>query len=761
MHLQVPVAIAAASSAMMIAEFGLTRLLSIILPYYFVYILLSVAVLGLGLGAFLHYRKPKRLASIDPAWLLLSAAAVALILAVTFATTVSQYWWAAYLLLSLSLFVFIGAFLSHVFSAMTEHSGFLYWADLSGAAVGVFLALALVNVLGGTNALLAAALLLSASSCFYRPTFRPSYVLAVGLAVLITTNHFTGIVDLEMARTDSQKTIAAALDKNGLDGEIIFSDWDAFARIDVVAYPDMPGERTLFVDGGSGSAIFKLEGGLESLSFLRNDLGYLPFELVEPETVFIVGPGGGKDILLGLLSGSNTITAVEISPGIVRAMDALKEYHGDIYYHPGVDLQVAEGRSYLKSAGQKYDLIYLSLVANEAADLAGLALSENYIYTEEAFRDYREHLTPRGAYALRLHDEPHLQRAFVTVLNSLASQGFSTVEAAQHVLVLAGQPHPGSPALIDPLLVVFAEPISASDATAIHEKAVAAGLQPLLIPHVTAELPYAAFSEGQITIGEFIGRLPNSSYAMPTTDDRPFFYLLHGGLPDQLTILIVLLSVCAAAWAFYLSSIERGLRPGRGKQKRPPRLGVWWIYFALTGFGFMMLEVNLLQRFSLFLGHPVRSLVIILAGLLLSSGLGSFLTRNLDGNNGLVFVRRVLIGIPLLGLVYLLVLPYLLQSLHGTALLSRSLVTLGLIAPLGFLLGIPFPVGLRMLVSRTSSEKVALAWATNGLFSVIGSVSATAIAILAGFQWVWLAALAGYFLLAALSLGPLKSQVAA
>jgi len=746
---RVPLALGLVSAASMLGEIALTRLFSVVLPYYFVYVLLSVAILGLGLGAFLgHWQRDRLRKATLLALLPLAAATILLVLILIFVATVSQRWWLIYLLLSCTMFAGAGAYVSQVFSASVERSGWLYWADLTGAGLGVLVALMALSVLGGINALLLAVLLFGLGSALSAPTSRWLQAAGVVLGLLLALNVGLNLLDLDLRRAESTKTIATALDPNGLGGEVIFSDWDAYARTDLVTYTQLPDERTLFVDGGSGSSVFRMEGDIENLAYLRNDLGYVPFQWLAPKSVFVIGPGGGKDIALALLGRSESVTAIEINPGIVRTLDFASGYNGNLHRSPSVELHIAEGRSFLKSQQRGYDLIFLSLVANEAADLASLTLSENYVYTEEAFLDYLTHLEPGGAVALRLHGEPHLNRAFATALAALGSQGLSAAQAMQQIVVLAGGPRPGSPSELDPLLLVLASPLSVDRASALLDTVKVAGVLPQFIPHVWEEMPYAAFAQGQIEIDDFLFRL-RDSYASPTTDDRPFFYLLEGGLPGELVQLSVLLMVAIGAWIVYVYLHQRKQRRRRGQVS-------WWLYFALLGLGFMLLEIALMQRFNLFLGHPTRSLGVVLGGLLFSTGLGSFAARNRQRGQAMLLVRWSALGIVVLGVLYLAFLPLLLPALHGTALGIRILVALGIILPLGLLLGIPFPLGLRLLGAQQAADDVALAWASNGLFAVAGSVLAMVVAILYGFSFVWVLGLVGYLVFAGLVWGPMK-----
>jgi len=770
---RISTSVALASAAALSGEIALTRLFSVVLSYYFVYVLLSVAVLGLGVGALLaHWQSLRSKRYISPAYALAGAAATYVFIVILFVTTLSYRWWSVYLFCSAAAFALTGWFLSRVFSQAASGSGRLYWADLTGAGLGIFAVYAALNLLGAVDTLLLAAVLFMAGALSYQwnRALTSGFVLVL---LLLTVNLPTQLLHVDLARAESNKTSAIALDPNGLRGSVIYHEEDAFARVDAVAYPDFPNERTIFVDGGSGSPIFRVEGAVESVSYLRQDLGYLPFHFFAPESVYIVGPGGGKDIALALLAGSQQITAVEISRGIVQVLDKMSSYNGNLHRHPAVDLVIGEGRSYLKSQTRTYDLIYLSQVANEAADLTGLALAENYVYTQEAFLDYLAHLNPNGVVAMRLHDEPHVHRAFVTALTALVSSGLTTQQAMEQIVVIAGLPDPRAQAEMDPLLLIAASPLSPELGAELLQATQAANAFPFFIPHVREGMPYAAFSQGEIQANEFVSRLAGG-YASPTTDDNPFFYLLQRELPRELRQLIVLLTIAVGSWVLYciLQQRPRALQ-SKARQKREQSSGYrsaqQWVYhgyFASLGAGFMLLEIALLQRFNLFLGHPVRSLIVVLGGLLLAVGVGSLLTHRYTGLDSQeriplqvpAIVRWAALGILVLVMVYMAGLPRLLSTLHGTAQNVRILIALILITPLGVLLGIPFPLGLRMVNTQFGERDVALAWATNGLFSVVGSVLAMVLAIRYGFTWVWAACWFSYLVLGILTWKPLRQK---
>lgn len=518
----------------------------------------------------------------------------------------------------------------------------------------------------------------------------------------------------------------------------MYSEWNAFARTDVLEYPGSPERMAVFLDGGAGSNLYRRPRSATEEAALRDRLGYLPFRTGRSDQVLAIGPGGGEDVVLALLSGSKDVTAVEINPGAVQAVRYFGSYAGNLYDQPQVRVVVDEGRSFLRRSGEQYDVIYLAKAVTQAAEQTGLALAENYLYTVDAFDDYLEHLAPDGRLALILHDQYDLTRAATTALAALVNRGESLAEASRHLVLI--NDHASQPGMImHPLLLLKRTPFTTADLEALVGEVVAGGFEPLYIPGVYEMLPFTALSQDNVSLASFISGVTYMD-ATPTTDDRPFFYAMLRGVPAGL------LAVMATALALLLVGASWPLPSRRQAGMRPPL--ALFVYFVLLGTGFMVVEVAIIQRFSLFLGHPTLSLSVTLAALLLGGGIGGWISQKVPTGRLPMAVAAAALAIALLLLGTVRFVPWLTTNLLAAPLPGRVAVTLALVVPLGLIMGIPFPAGLRWLrgerhlasridlwPAKQGYYSVAWAWGVNGLASVLGSAGAVAISMLGGFSW--------------------------
>ncbi|MEW6230774.1 MAG: hypothetical protein AB1566_00500 [Chloroflexota bacterium] len=741
------------SWSVMALELSLTRILSVFLAYQYVFLVLSVAILGLGLGSLLVYRK--RLVPLSSSSSLRAAAAFsgvgALVSLVALVLLVRLTWFDSFLIyLAMATVVFLppGMVLGLVFARFVKQSSSLYWSNLFGAGSGVLLALPLLGLLGGIGtAVLGIVALSLAGVAFSLPT-SPRQLAAnlAGVAVLgwalVLTATGQGL-DLEFRGIRlADKPMTLELNDPKRPASIVYSDWDAFARTDVVELPSLPDEKIVYIDGGSGSVMYRYPEG--PVAALKRDIGFFPFTLKEPGKTLIIGPGGGKDVLLALLGGSRDITAVELNQGTVRAVRRFADFNGGVYDLPGVKTVVGEGRNYLRRSLERFDTIYLSLTVAQAAEMNGLALSENYLYTVEAFQDYLDHLTPQGQVIFKLHDERDLTRAFVTAVAAISRKGESTAQATRHLAMFSDKKpavamgHGASP--MYPLLILRREPISPFGAGEMKGRAIAAGLTPLFVPHLQSTGPFVPLAEGQQSLPGFIqGFTP--ARMTPVSDDQPFFYFTAPGLPGTLWSLLLLLGLLVA-WGY--PSLSRGSGAEASiKAKLVP-------YFSLLGAGFMLVEISLIQRLTLFIGHPTTAMATVIFLLLASGGLGSLLSGRVPSGKLPRLVALASLGAGLLTIAVALLVPQLVALALAWHLTLRLGLAGLLIFPLGLLLGIPFPSGLRMAKDLAGPGTAALMWGVNGIMTVAGSALGIAVAILWGFSWSQLLGGAAYLGVAAL-----------
>ena len=544
---------------------------------------------------------------------------------------------------------------------------------------------------------------------------------SIGLpAVLFATNVAANLLDIDMSSLATRKPITGPLNSGG---KILRTRWDAFARTDLLE-PGDGGPLRIYVDGGAASIMPSAAAQQD----LIRDIGFFPFATEQPERVFIIGPGAGLDVFFALQGKAKAVTAVEVNPASVALVDEWRGINGNLYDQPEVQVIVDDGRSVLRRATEGFDLIYLSQVVTLAAERGGYALSENTIYTEQAFADYLAHLDEGGQIALKLYDEITLTRAVSTALSALRNLGLTDQQAMKHLLVIVDEK--SDPPV--PLLMIGADPFSKDDALVLGAIAREVGFTPLLLPHVMAGPPLDAIDGGEVSFDALIAA--SAEDISPPTDDRPYFFQFERGVPTSLIPLtIVAALVSLQLLILFLRQWHRTDRPA-------PRYMP--AFFAMLGLGFIALEIYAIQQTRLFLGHPTFAVTVVLATFLLGGGLGSgisqrFFRDRLDARPQLATALIVILAI-----IWSLVWPLVNQDLHSASLIIRGLVVILFTLPLAMSLGIPFPQALDF-IGRGDRRQVAVAWSVNGLMTVVGSVVAVLLSITTGFTSVlWLGCVA-------------------
>jgi hypothetical protein len=752
--------VAAVSAALLMTELALTRIFSVTMYYHFAFLAISIALFGLSASGVFVYVMRRRLAGIDTRALLSGGAivhAVATILALAclvrirvglnYSPSNLALMLAIYTLAALPFFTG-GAVISLAFTRLTARINVLYAADLLGAAAGCLALIPLLNGLGAPGVVLtAAALSLSAAICFSPPPKRARTALAVAaLFILPAGAQATGASPFDV------------VDTKGHEGDrVLFSKWNSFSRVAVYDRPHgdwslsprYTGTRgdSLFMDIDSAASTPILKGDEGRPDYLRYELTALAYHLVERPAGFstlVIGPGGGRDLLSALVFGARHVDGVEINPIIARDVmsDRFREYSGGVYADPRVSIHVDDGRSFVRRSGAKYDVIQASLVDTWAATAAGAyTLTENSLYTTEAFGEYLDHLSDDGYLTIT-------RWVFDGVrLVSLAQEACAErgLDAARHIAVVR----------FDRVATFLLKktPFSATDSQRLVALAGELGFTVLYVPGHAGTPSHEDPAEMQRTgtsaddyralilapdRDRFIADYPLD--ITPTTDDRPFFFhttrlrnqldvafgrsMLFG---NGLSALMTLMGISALLVVlFILGPLALSARPASG-------WGRWLIYFGALGAGFMLLEVALLQRFVLLLGHPVYSLTVTLFSLLLGTGLGSFLSRRVAADRVRPVAIQTLVAAAGVALLSAVALPLIIDRAIAWPLLLRVLVAAAVLVPTGVLLGIPLPAGMRLVAARRP-EIIPWAWGMNGAFSVVGATVAVFVAMNWGFS---------------------------
>ena len=717
------------SMSLFIFQVTLTRVFSSMLRYHFVFLLTSMSIFGLGIGGYIAYRLNRKQ---DQAQMASRMQAVLLVLAASFVFSFSLIYklpfisfYVIYALIAALPFVVGGVFVSSVFMVLSQHGHKLYFADLLGAGIGSFAVIGLMNLWGPVSTILiitALAVVCSLILSLYLSDRKPLVAtICIALIFVLIGVFQRGVKEYEERFTGyftSPLTILSELRLSDSNHSVEDWSWDAYSRTDVIETDHFREGKIVSIDGGSISEMIRFDGDLSKVERLRADLNYLPFATGSNDQVLLIGPGGGKDILLALLADSKNIHAVEINRGSVRLAKKYGQYNGNIYDQDNVELHVQDGRNFVKQTQQRYDMIYLAKVMTEVAETVGYALAENFIYTKEAVLDYWRVLDEDGRLAFILHDRNDTKRMLLTIQESLKEAGISKQQLGKHLIVVSRRgARASSGAIHMPLVMVRKSPFTLAEVEEISELIEAARNIPLHLPYKLE----GAFLEGinKVSATEkelgFFSKLNHT----PTTDNRPYFFDFMSGVDPNL--LIVLAGAMLIGLIFFRPSFLRN------KLKRSP------YYFVGLGLGFMLIEVPLIQMYTLYLGHPTRSFIVVLVAVLTGGGVGSLV----GGWRRLNFKKRYL---PLIFVPLLLTLVWgltgkILNQPDMSSLAVRVLVSFSLLFPLGFFMGMPFPFGIRTLHRMKKAHTVPLMWGINGIMSIGGSVLAIIISMKIGLSY--------------------------
>jgi hypothetical protein len=768
------------SFAALLLELALTRLFSVVLFYHFAFLAISIALLGLGAGGVFAYLKKTWLTRFETrnlaAWLsVANALLIPFVLYVVLRTPVSlELSQSNFLRLTVIYiasaipFFLTGLQFSIIFARESGHIPRLYGADLCGGALACLGIVPLLNFLGGPNTILFAALIAAVAGSVWATTAdvrRVTLTLASVLLGLIAANHSGRLLDVVYAK-------GAFRDPTMVE----FARWNAISRVEVDRQDNA---KVIVIDADANTFIMNSDPkNWQNTSWQKNLMSAPPalVNVLRPHGEYaIIGPGGGVDVLRAVANGSPDVTGIEINPIIANTImrDRYADYSYHLYQRPEVHIHVTDGRSFVRNAKQSFDVVQMTLVDTWASTAAGaFALSENSLYTVEAFQEYFAHLKPDGMIAITRWEFQQPREALRVVSVAMEALHRLGVEnpAKNFIVVSEGDlDEDGLP------VVVLAKKSAFSQQ---EENAIEQHLN--RYPNLVAL--YRPSDAGDNPFSSLIASNNPSAFARqyaynvaPVNDNAPFFFFtlklgqilrpqsLQLGIDWKVNLgvavlgMVLIISVIAVV-AFLV--IPLALRQRR--RERWERL----LYFVAVGLGYIMVEIAFIQRFVLFLGHPTYALTVVVFLLLLSSGAGSLASRRWLGQASSAWLPLTIIVAALL--LYVFILTGLLNALVGLAFIAKLLVSAALLVPLGFAMGMPFPTGLRALSlvsvdipesrsNHAGENTVEWAWAMNAASSVLGSVLAMVIAIQFGLN-ITLACGAGAYLAALMLTRTLQLQ---
>ncbi len=762
--------VACISATLLMTELALTRIFSVVMYYHFAFLAISIALFGLSASGVFAYvarrrldRSPTPMLLAQQSLLYAIATIVALFLLVRLRVGLNyspenlMLMLTIYALATLPFFMG-GLVVTFAISRLSDRINVVYAADLTGAAAGCLVLIPLLDRLGAPGVVFAAAFLGIVAAVLFAPAESRRNVAIAGAAIFAGAAVLGATAGFDVAAT------------KGHEGDrVLFSKWNSFSRIGVyerthgdwsLSYTyngPLPDTRFMDIDSAASTPILHAAPDLSNVQYLRYELTALAYQLKERHPGFrslVIGPGGGRDLLSALVFGAGHVDGVEINP--IIANDVMRgkflEFSGGIYSNPKVSIAIDDGRSFVRRAPGRYDVIQASLVDTWAATAAGAyTLTENSLYTVEAFNDYIDHLNDDG----------------VLTITRWVFDGLRLVSLAQAAGEARGWDTKMHLAIVQQdqvaTFLLKKSPFTADEIAHVYEIADRLGFRVLYAPPLNGVkyMPAADQDVSGTSTTDYSKLIEapdrNAFYASyrddirPTTDDRPFFFHTTK-LKDQfqvafgrtmlfgngLSALMTLMGISVALVVLFV--IGPLVIAGGG---RPSGWAAWLLYFGALGAGFMLIEVSLLQRFVLLLGHPVYSLTVTLFSLLLGTGLGAAWSRRFDEatlRRTTVISIGVVAGLALLSVA---VAAPLIQWAIPFSRPIRIVIAVIVLVPAGMILGVPMPSGIRLLRAR-APQMVTWAWGMNGALSVLGATVAIFIAMNWGFGVTTMAASATY-----------------
>ncbi|MGZ8191323.1 MAG: spermine/spermidine synthase domain-containing protein [Methylococcaceae bacterium] len=790
-------AVAIISASALAYEILLMRLFSIIQWHHFAYMIISLALLGYGVsGVFLAVNR-ERLMQLFPAAIMANLllfslfAPVCFLLAQQIPFNPAEILWTPvqllylcgiYLILAIPFF-FAANVIGLSFYYYKEQISFIYAADLLGAGAGsvvVILLLFLVFpekiliVLIGSGVV--AALIVSnygfRERCVSTNQWL-SWSVIIGISVIFV---LTYLMTLNISPYKSQNQLLHVPGTKIIDRyssplgliTVVKSGMTPLRHapgLSLNAVTEPPEQLAVFTDADNMTAITRYDGNPEKLSYLDQTTSALPYHLKQLNDILILGAGTGSDILQANYHAVKHIDAVELNPQVIDlVMEKYADFAGHLYSAAQVNVHLGEARGYLATTDKSYDLINISLLDAFGASAAGLySMAENYLYTEQAIQEYFKHVSPDGYLSITRwvkmppRDEPKL---LATVINAL-KEAKVRQPGLQMMMIRGWQTS---------TLIVKNGALSTEEISRLKQFCNERSFDPVYYPGIS-ELEVNRFNiqlqpylyQAAVALSGDKSQAFIDAYKFniePATDDQPYLFhffkwrtlseilpllgsggnfLLESG---YLLLIAALLQAIAAsllliALPLWLWKSRLGIEPGSGSHLRI------LVYFFCLGLAFLFIEIAFIQKFILILHHPLYAITVVLSTFLLSAGTGSYFSQKLSNNTEKSMIMLPIAAISLLSIIYIVSFESITGFLLEMGSVNRYLFSIVLIAPLGFFMGMPFPMALAKM-SQTVPALIPWAWGINGCASVISAILATLIAMQFGFTVLIFLAVALY-----------------
>ena len=757
------------------------RLLSVLTWYHLSFFAVSLAMLGMASGAvFVFLDRDRFGADVAPRSLARVATWFAVSIPLAHVVTLSVPFlsldeFSTMEVASLAVstvalavpFVLSGVVVTVALTRCGGRIGRLYALDLVGAAAAC---LVVVPVLERSN--ISAAILLAGAAAGAAATCFHFFARTGRMLVPATVTVLLAAAALGNSQASEPLHVLYPKNRNTWLARHAQTHWNSHSYVAV----DSPGESQPFlwgpgiggdrfraqtawlvIDGEAGTPITGWDGDPQSLEWVSYDVTTLPYVIRRSGDVAVIGVGGGRDILGAIWGRSRSITGIDVNAIMLDLLTGTHRDFARIATRPEVQLVHDDGRAYITRTTDRFDVIQMSLVDTWAATGAGaFTLSENGLYTLDAWRVFLSRLKPGGVLSVSRWFDPtnasETSRLLALATAALLERGVT--EPVRHILLTSRDRVATA--------MVSNEPFTTADIGAVRDIATERGYEILVSPDGTsafggAQLAAIAASRSAADLDRAIAD-PIFDYSVPT-DRRPYYFnmlkpaaflhayslprsgVLWGNLRATATLLALLAVATVLVTLIIVWPLVRSGRPPMAAA----RFRMTMIYFGVIGFGYMLVQIALLQRFAIFLGHPTYTLAVILFTMLLFTGAGSVLSEHLAVPSGRVF-RAIPFTIAGALVLVAVLLPSVLAAAAATSLGARLAIVVVVTAPLAMLLGLCFPTGVRLV--SDAPAVTAWAWGVNGALGVLASIAAVIVSIWVGIDANFWAAAALYAALA-------------
>jgi hypothetical protein len=759
-------------------EVVLTRLLSATCWYYLAFVAISMAMFGMTAGAlavqirpdlFQPSQIPRRLA--QSAFYLALSMPIALVIMLAVPVDISLAVETLFSFLLFSAVISVPFFFSGVTVCLSLTRtpfpiGRVYAVDLFGAGFGCVGSVILLELIDAPSGIFViSGLLFLGAACFAayagdRRSGQRACLFALGMLIIagLNASSLHGIQPIWAKGAIDRRTDLAAEVWNPISKVRVRKpaiDESSYWGPSPLAPSTRVEEMDLDIDNDASTAIMHYDGELKPFAFLRYDVTSLGAELRAGGTAAIIGVGGGRDVIDCALNGFQRIVGIEVNSAIVRLTARQFGSFSGFAKIPHFELHKDEGRSYLTRTHEKFDMIQASMVDTWAATSAGaLTLSENALYTVDAWRVFYSHLKSGGLITFSRWDAGSASfqtyRLFALAWATLLSEGVANPGA--HIALVGS----GRVATI----LVSNRPLSEQDLHQIRELADQMKFNLMFLPGQEPVIPELRTVASSRTLQALRERCHTSGFDYtPVYDSSPYFFdgvrlknlprfLAGGATSGNPRALLVVFAFTLAAVLLVAFTIVLPLSRWALRHRHFPAVSARGIiYFVALGVGFILVEIAMMQQLSIFLGEPMYSLVVVLAGLILSAGAGSLVSDQIRPASHTA-TRALAVAAGVVNILYAAaVIPAIHHFIAGM-LWQRVLVSLGLVMPCGFLMGFCFPLGLRWMVALKQESNLPWMWALNGAAGTLGSFLAVVISMETSIKTCTLTGSAFYFIAA-------------